>query len=132
MPIGDPPPPEFEPFVYDESMAEMPTVSMPVVEYYTPPTREDHSIPYKYDEREILDEIKKYVDSTYDAHYIGEDNIQAIDLIKAGGMLMHFAAASIIKYAFRFGKKEGRNRKDILKVIHYAMFMLHALNKEKN
>jgi hypothetical protein len=87
---------------------------------------------WRYDEGKILDELRAYLGGTYSAHYVGEeDSIQAIDLIAAGGMVMHFAAASIIKYAFRFGKKDGQNRKDLLKVIHYAMFMLWRLNKGK-
>lgn len=86
---------------------------------------------YKYDEGAILAEIKEYIDSTYGAHYVGSDNIQALDLIAAGGMLMQFAASSIIKYTFRFGKKDGFNRKDVLKVIHYAIFILWELNKKQ-
>lgn len=88
-------------------------------------------IKYKYSEDKILKELESYVDSTYDAHYVGVDNVQAMDLIAAGGMIMHFAASSIIKYAFRFGKKDGLNRKDLLKIIHYAMFMLWELDKIK-
>lgn len=88
------------------------------------------TINYKYEEKKILAEVSNYVDSTYKAHYVGDDDFQSIDLIAAGGMLMSFAASSIIKYAFRFGKKEGLNRKDLLKVIHYAMFMLWELDKE--
>ena len=30
-----------------------------------------------------------------------------------------------MKYAQRYGKKEGRNRKDLLKVIHYSIMALH-------
>lgn len=85
--------------------------------------------PHKYDEPRILAEISDYVDATYDQHYIGSDNVQAIDLISSGGMLLHFAASSIVKYAFRFGKKEGQNRKDLLKIIHYAMFMLWEIDQ---
>lgn len=84
---------------------------------------------FKYHEEEILDEIREYLGKTYGAHYAGSDNVQAMDLIASGGMLMHFSASSIIKYAFRFGKKEGLNRKDLLKIIHYAMFMLWDLDK---
>lgn len=85
---------------------------------------------YRYHEDTILREIENYVDATYGEHYAGDDNVQAIDLIAAGGMLMHFAASSIIKYAYRFGKKNGLNRDDLLKVIHYAMFMLWELDKK--
>lgn len=84
---------------------------------------------YKYDEPAILKELSMYIDSTYSAHYAGEDRVQAMDLIASGGMLMHFSAASIIKYAYRFGKKDGMNRKDLLKILHYAMFMLWWMDR---
>ena len=32
---------------------------------------------------------------------------------------------NIIKYAQRYGKKNGRNRADLLKVAHYAIMALH-------
>lgn len=87
-------------------------------------------VQWKYNEDKLLKELHDYLASTYGAHYIGENNTQAMDLIAAGGMLFHFAASSIIKYAFRFGKKDGANRKDLLKIIHYAMFMLWKLDSK--
>jgi hypothetical protein len=30
-----------------------------------------------------------------------------------------------IKYLARYGKKDGRNRKDLLKAIHYIVLMMH-------
>ena len=33
-----------------------------------------------------------------------------------------------MKYAQRFGKKDGKNRKDLLKVIHYGIMALHNLD----
>ena len=35
-----------------------------------------------------------------------------------------------MKYAQRYGKKGGKNRADLLKVLHYALFMLHVHDKE--
>ena len=32
---------------------------------------------------------------------------------------------NIIKYAQRYGKKNGKNRADLLKVAHYAIMALH-------
>ena len=32
---------------------------------------------------------------------------------------------NILKYAQRYGKKNGYNRKDLFKVIHYALMALH-------
>ena len=31
---------------------------------------------------------------------------------------------NILKYAQRYGKKEGRNKNDLMKVIHYAIILL--------
>ena len=33
-----------------------------------------------------------------------------------------------MKYAQRYGKKNGKNRKDLLKVIHYGIMALHNLD----
>jgi len=39
-----------------------------------------------------------------------------------------------MKYAQRYGKKNGKDRKDLLKVIHYGMIALYIneLESEKN
>jgi hypothetical protein len=37
-----------------------------------------------------------------------------------------------MKYAQRFGKKEGRNEKDLYKVIHYAIILLGSMQEEQN
>lgn len=87
-------------------------------------------IRYKYREDKILKEIKDYIDATYNAHYMGEDNIQSMDLILATGHATGFNIGNILKYGARFGKKSGFNRKDLLKVIHYAVFELY--NQERN
>jgi hypothetical protein len=39
-----------------------------------------------------------------------------------------FCIGNIMKYAQRFGKKDGKNRKDLLKVIHYGIMALHNLD----
>jgi hypothetical protein len=36
-----------------------------------------------------------------------------------------FCQANILKYGSRYGNKDGRNTKDLMKVIHYAMLLLH-------
>jgi hypothetical protein len=81
-------------------------------------------VEYKYMEPEILADITDYIASTYGAHYVGSDNVQALDLIAANNLLHGFATGSIIKYASRYGKKKGFNEADLLKVIHYAMFLI--------
>ena len=91
-------------------------------------------IDYKYNEGELLKEIKDYIDKTYTEHY-AQGNIQTTEFIIDNGHGVGFTIGNIIKYAQRYGKKEGKNRKDILKVIHYAVILLYAhdveLKKEK-
>lgn len=88
-------------------------------------------IEYKYSEDEILDELKSYVDKTYGEHY-AQDRIQATEFIIDAGHGEGFCIGNIIKYAQRYGKKEGKNRKDLLKVVHYAIMALHIDNMNRN
>ena len=83
----------------------------------------------KYHENEILEDIKDYVSSTYNGHYTGNKhefrNVQTIDLMASRDLASDFCQANILKYGSRYGSKDGRNKKDLLKVIHYAMLLLH-------
>jgi alkylhydroperoxidase family enzyme len=36
-----------------------------------------------------------------------------------------FCQANILKYGSRYGSKDGKEKKDLMKVIHYAMLLLH-------
>lgn len=83
------------------------------------------TVPYKYSEDKTLAEMQKYVDKTYSSHYSGKKNIQVLELIVDRGHGVGFCVGAIIKYAYRYGLKGGHNRADILKMIHYAMFLLH-------
>ena len=81
---------------------------------------------WRYDEGKILREVEAYLSSTYQGHYVGgETKIQTLDLIDSIGDSESFCRSNAIKYLSRFGKKEGKNRKDLLKVIHYAILLYH-------
>ena len=80
-------------------------------------------IDYKFNEKEILKEIQKYVDSTYEQHY-ATGKIQSTEFILDTGHGLGFTIGNILKYAQRYGKKDGFNKKDLLKVIHYAIIAL--------
>ena len=82
---------------------------------------------YKYSEDKILKEIKDYVDDTYKQHY-SKNKFQATEFIMDSGHGEGFCIGNIMKYAQRFGKKNGKNRKDLLKVIHYGIMALHNLD----
>lgn len=87
-------------------------------------------INYKYNEDDALKEIKSYIDSTYTQHYSGK--YQATDMIIDAGHGTGFCIGNIMKYAKRYGKKDGFNKKDLLKIIHYAIIQLYTHNQEKN
>ena len=84
---------------------------------------------FKYHEEEILKDIEEYVSSTYQGHYTGTKHefrkVQTIDLMAARDIAPQFCQANILKYGSRYGSKDGRNKKDLMKVIHYAMLLLH-------
>jgi len=87
-------------------------------------------INYKFEEDKSLNELKKYIDSTYDEHY-SKSKFQATEFILDSGHGEGFCIGNILKYAQRYGKKNGKDRKDLLKVIHYAIIALHINNMEK-
>ena len=84
---------------------------------------------WKYNEDKILKDIQEYVTATYKSHYCGQEanykDIQTIDLMAAKELAANFSQANILKYGSRYGQKDGRNKIDLLKVIHYAMLLLH-------
>ena len=84
---------------------------------------------FKYHEEEILKDIREYVSGTYQGHYTGKShefrNVQTIDLMASKELASGFCQANILKYGSRYGNKDGRNKKDLMKVIHYAMLLLH-------
>lgn len=84
---------------------------------------------YKFNEDELIRQLKDYIDATYDEHY-AKGKIQTTEFIQANGDGIPFTRGNIIKYAQRYGSKDGRNRKDILKVLHYAIIMLHTHDVE--
>ena len=88
-------------------------------------------INYKYSEDQILDELKKYIDGTYNAHY-SHHKFQATEFIMDSGHGEGFCIGNILKYSQRYGKKDGKNRKDLLKVIHYGIMALHNHDNTEN
>ncbi len=84
---------------------------------------------FKYHEEEILKDIESYVSGTYRGHYTGDTheyrNVQTLDLMAARSLASAFCQSNILKYGSRYGSKDGKEKKDLLKVIHYAMLLLH-------
>ena len=84
---------------------------------------------YKYSEDKALIELEAYIDSTYDQHY-SKNQFQATEFIIDGGHGEGFCSGNILKYAQRYGKKNGKDRSDLLKVIHSGIIALHINDME--
>tara|TARA_B100000902_G_scaffold294799_1_gene281559 strand:+ start:580 stop:840 length:261 start_codon:yes stop_codon:yes gene_type:complete len=85
----------------------------------------------KYNEDKILKEIGDYIKSTYGEHYATIKNgTQVQDLLRDVGIDKDFCQANAIKYIARFGKKNGRNRKDLLKAVHYIVLLMDSEDKK--
>jgi hypothetical protein len=88
--------------------------------------------PFKYNEEEIVKELLEYIRGTYRQHYsAGDDKIQTLDLIEACGDGEPFCRSNILKYASRYDKK-GTARRDIIKILHYAVLLMHFNDKNAN
>jgi hypothetical protein len=82
-------------------------------------------INYKFSEGDLSQELKDYIDSTYTQHY-NKNKFQATEFIVDGGHGEGFCIGNILKYAQRYGKKDGYNRNDLMKVLHYGIIALHV------
>ena len=81
----------------------------------------------KYNEEEILRELKEYISSTYNQHY-SNDGFQTLDLIEACGDGEALCRSNILKYATRYDRK-GTARRDIMKVLHYSVLLMYFNDK---
>ena len=85
----------------------------------------------KYNEDKILNEIKKYIGDTYGQHYSStKDGFQVQDMLRHLNIDKDFCQANAIKYLCRYGKKAGKNRKDLLKAIHYIVLLMSSEDKD--
>ena len=90
---------------------------------------ESPATPWKYNEEEIVKELLEYIRGTYNQHYsAGDDKIQTLDLIEACGDGEAFCRSNILKYASRYDKK-GTARRDIMKILHYAVLLMNFNDK---
>ena len=87
-------------------------------------------INYKFSEGALIKELQSYIDQTYTGHY-SKNKFQSTEFISDCGHGIGFAIGNILKYAQRYGKKgtTADHRKDLQKVLHYAIIALHELDK---
>ena len=85
---------------------------------------------YKFNEKNTIEQIKRYIDKTYERHY-AHGKYQATDMIIDAGHGEGFCMGNIMKYAVRCGKKDGTDAEmDLLKIIHYAIIAIHLNDTE--
>ena len=87
-------------------------------------------INYKFNEGKLIDDLQSYIDKTYSGHY-SKNKFQSTEFIIDCGHGMGFALGNVIKYCQRYGKKEGFNRADLMKVIHYGIIALSMHDRKK-
>ena len=86
----------------------------------------------KYGEEKIVEEIKTYLESTYQQHYstvnlnesISDSGFQVQDILRHLDINKDFCQANAIKYLCRYGRKNGYNRADLLKAVHYIILLM--------
>lgn len=94
-------------------------------------------IEFRFNEDKILQQVFDYIKTTYAGHYVGElagkkkEEIQTIDVWQTLGSLDTTSRDTAIKYLMRYGKKEGFNKKDLLKSIHYIILLWYATQEEE-
>jgi hypothetical protein len=88
----------------------------------------------KFNEQSNLKDVSDYVQKTYSGHYTSANGIQSMDLISASGRGLDFCLGNVMKYASRYGKKNGANRVDLMKIIHYALLAMneHDIKESSN
>lgn len=102
--------PEVEPRVTVNTITEIP---------YSPTL-------WNYKEDQIVDDFYDYLKSTYGQHYAtDEKELQCFDAWIAMGDATPTFRNTAIKYLWRYGKKGGNNKKDLLKAMHYVLLCLY-------
>jgi hypothetical protein len=82
-------------------------------------------ISYKYFEDKIIADFNSYINNTYADHYQTENNVQCFDAWIALGDSTPTFRNTAIKYLWRYGKKNGNNKDDLMKVLHYTLMCLY-------
>ena len=82
--------------------------------------------PYKYAEDKIIADFKEYIDKTYSEHYkTEEERVECFDAWIALDDATPTFRNTALKYLWRYGKKNGNNKDDLMKVLHYTIMCLY-------
>ena len=92
-----------------------------------PPNKENTDPAWKYCEDKIVSELKHYLANTYGEHYkTNNKNIECFDAWIALGDSGPTFRNTALKYLWRYGKKRGRNKDDLMKALHYIVILLYV------
>tara|TARA_B100000282_G_C31608209_1_gene433405 strand:+ start:66 stop:359 length:294 start_codon:yes stop_codon:yes gene_type:complete len=84
----------------------------------------------KYNEDKILKEVIEYIEKTYSEHYsVDKSGFQVQDMLRHLDIDKDFCQSNAIKYLCRYGKKNGKNKMDLFKAIHYIVLLIDSENK---
>lgn len=89
-------------------------------------------IPYKYAEDQILADLKAYIDKTYGQHYKTSSQFECLDAWLALGDATSTFRDTAIKYLWRYGKKNGNNKDDLMKAMHYVLLAMYSDHYKKD
>lgn len=83
----------------------------------------------KFNEDLLVKDFVDYIAKTYKQHY-EQGGVQPNELIFTDyNDGIGFTKGNIVKYAQRYGKKNGRNRDDLLKALHNTLLALYVHDK---
>ena len=81
----------------------------------------------KYNEDKILKEVIEYIEKTYTQHYsVDKSGFQVQDMLRHLDIDKDFCQSNAIKYLCRYGKKNGKNKMDLFKAIHYIVLLIDS------
>lgn len=82
---------------------------------------------YKYAEDQIMSDLQAYIDKTYGEHYKSDTkDIECFDAWIALGDSTPTFRNTALKYLWRYGKKNGNNKNDLMKALHYVILCLYV------
>lgn len=104
-----------------------PEVTFTFEDKYIPTREVTSNFYYKYAEDDIISDFKDYIDATYSQHYkTEEESVECFDAWIALGDSTPTFRNTALKYLWRYGKKNGNNKADLMKALHYVMMCLYV------
>jgi hypothetical protein len=89
--------------------------------------KETETMIYKYAENEIISDFHDYIDKTYEEHYkTNMKSIECFDAWIALGDSTDTFRNTALKYLWRYGKKNGKDKADLMKALHYTLMCLYV------